>query len=547
MASVGTKTIRHQFAGGWSSDFGPNIDAAPDDGGTLQLPFLVDAENVIFELDGGPHKIGGTAKVNSTVMEAGASVTGLYDYWRQGSSGAPSRRRVVHVGTKVLADVDDGSFSQTLFTGLSPNAVPNYATFDDRLIISSDSAADTPKTWDQTTAADLGGTPPRFSFCVVHKNRAFAAGDYTAPSRLYYSVLLNPQDWVGAGSGSIDIDPNDGDMITAIASQKNVLFIFKGPNKGAIHVLNGSSPTGTDAFSRTTFSIGLGAAWQNSLFRYGDELGFVSQFGTVHNLAATQGFGNFLEVSLSRQINKWLTQNLNYLKLRTIWAANNPAERRVYFTVSSNASPTNNYVLAMDYRGAQSQNMFTVTGASLFGNMKWSLIPAYTFQSLALFVDQSGSRRILGGGIDGFVRRLNMPARSLDGASSTAYTAKVTTPVINYGLPIHFKTISQASIGVAPSGSYNATFGWTRDGNAQQTQTVSLLGGDVLGPSAVNPFTLGTSVLGGVSYSDRFMELEEGGEFRTIQYQVTQGGLNQDLEMHSLSASIKGGSVSTEN
>lgn len=547
MASLGTKTIKHQFAGGWSSDLGPNIDAAPDQSGAIQLPFLVDAENVLFELDGGPHKIGGTAKVNATVLESGAAVYGLYDYWRQGSTGAPTRRRVAHVGTKVRADVDDGTFSQTIFSGLSAGAIPSYATFDDKLIISSDASADTPKVWDQTTASDLGGSPPRFSFCVVHKNRAWAAGDYTAPSRLYYSVLLNPQDWVGAGSGSIDIDPNDGDMITGIASQKNILFIFKGPNKGAIHVLTGSSPTGSDAFARTTFAVGLGASWQNGIFRYGDELGFVSQFGTVHNLAATQGFGNFLEVSLSRLINKWLTQNLNYLKLRGIWAVSSPSERRVYFTVAANGSPTNNYVLVMDYRGAQSQNMFTVTGASLFGSMKWSLIPSYVFQSLNVFVDQSGFRRVLGGGADGFVKRLNMPARSLDNASSTAYNYKVTTPVINYGLPIEFKTLSQASMGVAPSGDYAGTFGWTRDNNSQQTQTVSLLGLDVLGPDASAPFTLGVSKLGGAGYSDRFMELEEGGEFRAIQYQFTQGGLNQDLEMHSFSATIKGGSPSTEN
>jgi hypothetical protein len=534
MASLGTKTIRHKFSGGWSSDFGPNIDATPGEDNSIDIPFLVDAENVLFELDGGPHKIGGTSKVNSTVMESGATVSGLYDYWRQGSTGAPVRRRIVHVGTKILADIDNGAFTQTLFTGLRSGAVPNYATFDDRLIISSDS--DVPKTWDQATVSDLGGTPPRFSFCVVHKNRVFAAGDFSAPSRLYYSVLLNPQDWIGAGSGSIDIDPSDGDMITGIASHRDDLFVFKGPNKGAIHRITGSSPTGGDAFARKPFVNGLGACWQNAIFRYGDELGFVSQYGTVHNLQATQAFGDFQDVALSRPINKWINQNLNFSNLRSIWAVNSPTEGRVYFTVPTNASSTNNNVLVMDYRRFQK-----------FGIMAWSLIPDYSFQSLNLFVDQSGYRRVLGGAKDGFVKRLNMPARSLDNASPTAYTAKMTSPFINYGLPIHMKTISEASIGVAPSGNYNATFKWTRDNNSQQSQSISLLGLDVLGASSSNQFTLGASVLGGVGYSDRFMSLEDGGEFRAIQYQVTQGGLNQDLELHSLTATVKAGSTSLEN
>ena len=531
-----TQTLRHLFGGGFATDYGPSVDAVPDQTGQLTIPFLVDAENVVFELDGGPVKIGGTSKVNSSALESGAVITGLYDYWRQGTGGSATRRRVVHVGGKVLSDADDGTFSNTLFTGMVATAVPNYATFDDFLIISNDNSADVPRSWDQTTAQNLAGSPPRFSFCVVHQNRAWAAGVYANPSRLYYSVNLDPEDWTGSGSGSIDIDPNDGDMITGLASHKNELIVFKGPNKGAIHRITGSSPTGGDAFARKTYSNGIGACWQNSIFRYGDELGFVSQFGTVHNLSATASFGDFFEVALSRPIHKWITDHLNFSRLRYISAVNNPSEGRVYFTCSIDSNTTNNCVLVMDYRRIQQT-----------GRMSWSIIKAYSFGSLGLFVDSNGLRRILGGANDGYVKRLNMSARSLDNASSTAYNAKVTTPYINYGQPIQMKTISQAAVGIAPSGTYSLTFGWTRDNNAQQTQTVTQGGGDVLGPSSVNPFTLGTSTLGGAQYVDRYMELEEGGEFRGIQYQVTQGGLNEKLELHSISASIKGGALSTEN
>jgi len=529
-----TLTLRHTFAGGWASDFGPSVDVAPDASGAVRLPFLVDAENVVFELDGGPHKIGGTSHVNSSVMEAGAAVNGLYDYWRQGVAANPTRRRVVHVGTKVLADTDDGIFTTTLFSGLTSGAVPSYFTFDDLLIIASDSIVDTPKSWDQTTAQALAGTPPRFSFGCAHKNRAWAAGDFTNPSKLYYSTNVNPEDWIGVGSGSIDIDPNDGDMITGIASHKDELIVFKGPNKGSIHRITGSSPTGSDGFARKNFCSGLGACWQNAIFRYGDELGFVSQFGTVHSLSATASFGDFFEVALSRPIHKWITQHLSYARLRNIWATNSPAEGRVYFSMSVDASTTNNITLAMDYRTIQQ------------GGVRWSQIPAYAFASIGLFVDTSGLRRVLGGGNDGFMKRLNIPARSLDG-SATAYTAKVTTPYLNYGQPIIKKTISIATVGIAPTGNYNVTFGWQRDDNAQQTATVTQGGGDVLGPSSVNPFTLGTSTLAGAQYVDRYMDLEEGGEFRSIQYQVLQGGMDEDMELHSISAGIKGGSISTEN
>ena len=43
------------------------------------------------------------------------------------------------------------------------------------------------------------------------------------------------------------------------------------------------------------------------------------------------------------------------------------------------------------------------------------------------------------------------------------------------------------------------------------------------------------------------MQLEEGGEFRAIQYEVRQSGVNEDIELHNISAEVHFGAVSTEN
>lgn len=529
--ATGIRTVRHLFGGGWATDFGPTADVSVDQTGKVLVPFLIDAENVYYELDGGPHKIGGTEKVNSSAVGSGGIITGLYDFWRQGTGGSPTRRRILHVGTTVLRDTDDGVFSTTLFSGLESGRVPNYDTFDDILIIASDSTVDVPKSWDGTTAQNLAGSPPRFSFSTHHKGRQWAAGVYSAPSTLYYTAAYDPEDWAGSGSGSIQIDPNDGDMITAIASFKNELWVFKGPNKGSIHRITGSSPSD---FAVVPFvRSGLGACWQNAVFQFKDDLGFVSQYGTIHSLQATAAYGDFNESALSRPIHKWIREHMNYNRLRYIWAVDDPMQGFVLFTMSIDASSQNNAILMMDYRDWPQRPV------------RWAYWPAYEAGSMNLFVDSNGLRRILLGGNDGFVRRTNISARSIDG--STAIAAKVTTPHLNYGDPMVMKTIYRASVGIAPRGSYNLTFGWTRDDNAQQTQTVAQGGGDVLGPASSDAFTLGTSTLAGAQFVDRYMELEEGGEFRSIQYQVTQSGVNEDLELHSISASIKSGAVSTEN
>ena len=104
------------------------------------------------------------------------------------------------------------------------------------------------------------------------------------------------------------------------------------------------------------------------------------------------------------------------------------------------------------------------------------------------------------------------------------------------------KTLSAASLGLQPKNNANVTFGWSRDNNAQQTQTVTQGGGALL-----DSFTLGTDTLGGARFVDRFLDLEEGGEFRDIQFQVTHSTNNEDIEVHSIGAQITAGSMSTEN
>jgi hypothetical protein len=137
-----------------------------------------------------------------------------------------------------------------------------------------------------------------------------------------------------------------------------------------------------------------------------------------------------------------------------------------------------------------------------------------------------------------------MSDRSIDGVSALSF--RVTTPFLNYGNPIQSKTISIAATGIRPKGNFPYIFGWTRDQNAQQTATMTQVGGDVLGVAALHQFTLDQSRLAGGSYVDIFQELEEGGEFRSIQYDVRQSGVSQDIELHSISTAITPGALSTE-
>lgn len=530
------KYVKHLFGGGWAPDFGPNTDVGPNDVGHVLLPFLVNAENTVYELDGAPHKVGGTTKLNATELESGAAVTGLFDFWIQGIAGTPTQHRVIAVGTKFKADDADGVFAD-IFTGKVSGAIPDFEIFDDLLIISNDASADVPMSWDGTTAQNLAGTPPNFGFSTLHKNHLFAAGVKSAPSTLFFSAPFDPEDWIGAGSGNIKIDPDDGDAITAIISHKNVLFIFKGPHKGSIHTLTGSS---SSDFARDDFIKSLGAVSQRTTIPFKDDVLFMWSDGTIRSLTATQQFGDFRENALSVPINReYLNKRLTFNQLKKAQAVNDDINGYALFSIPSDGASSNNTILMMDYRFLTADKP-----------ARWALWPAYNNVScLASIIDPTDSdkRIIMGGHDDGFVRKLNTVNRSLDGMTAINY--KITTPFLNYASADKMKTLSGGGLSIAVKNDGDVVYGWTRDTAAQQSVNISQGGvSDVLAPAATNQFTLGTSQLGGSLFSEQFSALdEEGGEFRSIQFEVTNAVVNEDVEIHGIGAFLSIGAESTEN
>ena len=528
--------IKHTFGGGWATSFGRTTEVELQ-GNVLTFPYLIDADNITFTLDGGFRKIGGTDKLHTSALESGVPVRGLFDYWRHGTAGAPAQRRLIYVGTKIKADAGEASAATfaDIKTGLNADKIVNFTSYNDIAIIAL-TGSDVPMKYISSgSAATLGTRTPNFAFSETHKNRLWAAGVDATPSRLFYSQVVDAGgadgDWDGLGAGFIDIDPGDGDKITAIASHKNDLFIFKGPYKGSIHRISGSSPTGSDGFARLTFVDGLGAVGQNTIFRFKDDLGFVWSDGSIHSLAATDAYGDFSEASLSRPIDSWIKEHGNQTQLPQAWAANSVLDGGVLIVMATDTQTTNNTALYMDYR---------------FDPVRWSKFTAFQPVCVASSIDSGRANRprLMAGWDDGFVRKLDSADRSIDG--TTAMIGRARTPYVNYGSPMQMKTLQAVSVGIAPRGAYNMSFQWERDDRPVQAANISQAGGDVLGPASANVFTLGTSTLGGAQFVERFAELSEGGEFHGISYQFAQGGNFHDFEVHSFAARVKPGAIATE-
>lgn len=94
-----------------------------------------------------------------------------------------------------------------------------------------ESAPDAPFKWQggANNIAALGGTPPSARFGFSAANRVFAGGTAADPSTLYWSVLGNPEDWTGTGSGNVVVgNLDDGEPLeAACVLGRNLALLFK--------------------------------------------------------------------------------------------------------------------------------------------------------------------------------------------------------------------------------------------------------------------------------------------------------------------------------
>lgn len=504
-----SRYVTHLLGGGWATDLGTRPDVRVLDNNTMLVPFLDKAENLEYTIGGGFEKVGGTSKLNSSELESGADIMGLYDFWLQGTAGSPTQHRIVHVGTKIKKDDADASFSD-LFTGLESGKVPSYSQIDDLLIIASDSTTDVPKEWDGATAQNLQGSPPNFAFSVEHEGRIWAAGDAANPSKVYYSGRYQPDNWSSAGSGEFNISPQDGDRITALAAHKGELIVFKGPYKGSIHRISGSSPTGGDAFAHHILVRGVGAVGHRMVTTFRDDLLFGWADGTIYQLQAVQQFGDFRRSSLSFPIRTWIHDNVKFDALKTAWMEDCPDIGAVVIGLPTGSSSVGNALLMLDYRFDPPRWVYQ----KAFGDMAVS--------GLCVVDPSDNDRRVfMTGGTDGFVRKMFRRDRSIDGGS--AITLRMHTPFMDYGMQHLRKTLAGGSVSYITDSASQFVYAWQKPGGvSEQTQTITINQGTALGS-----FTLGTSKLSGEVDNDDFFDLESAGEARAFSLRIRQ---SQDAE-----------------
>lgn len=208
------------FTGGLNT-FYPEFQVAPNQSIAL--------DNINL-FDKGFEKRRGDAAFNGTAMVSGSTAIQGIGYMKF-TSGTDFLNAVA--GTKFFTSsslsgtMADKTGGLTITSG--QNNLWHPVSFND-LQIWFGGAPDAPFAHDGTggNAAALGGSPPIAYSAFVANNRVFAMGTSANPSILQWSVLSDPEDWTGTGSGNQQVSLDDGDSLLAgIPIGNNIAVLFK--------------------------------------------------------------------------------------------------------------------------------------------------------------------------------------------------------------------------------------------------------------------------------------------------------------------------------
>lgn len=272
-----------------------------------------------------------------------------------------------------------------------------------------------------------GANFPRWGF--MHNGRMWAGGGGQVPHAVYSSVLNNHNDYINSGSLYFQVYPGEGDIIIGGISWRGKAYLFKFPY--GIYVLDDDSLDTAD-WGWKRVSRYVGAIAQASIVEADDEVYFVSPDGFIHALSAVQQYGDVQSSAVKGlEIGPYINEFVDFSKLSTAaWSgfASYPTPVGVYYptkrklmfgfspnpnVISGSGFPTNHVLIGFDLH--RSDTSAGVRDVQPFVSTRDE------YESLAIYRDPTTADPVLlAGSSNGFIYRLDQPARSKDGVGYMA-------------------------------------------------------------------------------------------------------------------------------
>ncbi len=453
---------------------GLNTDDAPT---SLEINQAIDLDNIVFLPKTGFKKRNGNSLYNSGSMDG--SVHGLGYY----KTITNLEYLMSIAGSKIYKSEFDGTMDDiTGATSISPgqdNIWINNQMNDLSIFVGGNRSTDVPIKWNGSGNAQiLGGTPPVGSWGISANNRFFIANTIAAPSRINWSILGNPEDWSGAGSGSQDVSNNDGDSIVGgVLLATSHLLIFK---QNSIHelVLNSSPFPLFPLFSK------VGAISSRAIL----DIDGVCYFITPQaRMKATDGTSI---VEFPDVINT-VWDGLNKSRLPYIQGVYDKVRRLVLWFCSDADSQVNNIVIIWD-----------------LVNKVWNKFTSGHEMNAAMVMRDTV---LYGGGYDSNIYRLDDPNTTVDASDgSVAINSFWRSGWLDMSQMINMKHIPYVDLNfrTQTSGSFDFSYGYDFDSD-RNTVNINMQAVGGLWDSGV----WDVSSWGGVTDKTKFQFLKGNGKF----------------------------------
>lgn len=212
---------------------------------TKAAPYLIaenqcrDCNNVVSTVRGSIKKRNGNVSLADTFVGSPTQITSLYP------ASVLATPVLVAAGGSGLYSISAGGTVQDITGGLTFSNNQKWEfisgpTSGGQGPIFGMNGIDTPKYWvgsggvSNWTASV--GTIPNGKYLAYAANRVWVAGTVANPSRVYFSDLGDPRSWTA--TNVVDLDPNDGQVITGMARLGSNLIVFKGQKTFLIYDLD---------------------------------------------------------------------------------------------------------------------------------------------------------------------------------------------------------------------------------------------------------------------------------------------------------------------
>ncbi len=289
--------------------------------------------------------------------------------------------------------------------------------------------------------------------------RIFVAGNATNDTIIYWSDLLDGDDFSSGSSGNIDVSkawPNGADKIVALAAHNDFLVVF---GEHSIIVYSGASSPASMAISDTI--SGVGCIDRKTVQNIGTDLLFLSDDG-LRSLGRVIQEKSLPITDASRNVKQDLIAKL---KTKTSPATTVYSPENYFYLLGL---PDSNLIYCFDLRGRLENGAFRVT--------KW---PSVDFKSFAR--DRNGDVYI--GTVDGIGK--------YDGFddNNSSYIFRYTSPGLTFGDPSKLKLLKKIRPTIIGGNNADIILSWTYDFSIQANTSRFRVGSATPGFYGVSEYT----------------------------------------------------------